>query len=434
MRSSILPHLIAGNIEMQNSSELSLGIMEAADSRATSLPVRRHSLAYITVVWPFRSGSEVFFTPELKELRSANIELRVLPRDVPKPHRMTGITEDLSRCVYGVPPFSLRVLWASLLESIRNPPALLRALVILFSSIDLNLILNLAIIPKALWLAHFARRSGITHLHAQWGGTTATMAMIASHLTGIPWSVTYHRNDLDRGNLLKIKLQRASFVRFISEAGLEMAEAKTGISQNKRFHVLHLGIEVPPAPIKTDLRRSVPVLCCAASLIPLKGHGVLFDALASVKSRGQNFRLRIAGDGELRDALERRSRELDLSDKVEFVGHMDRDQLLATYARNEIDIFVLASYIEGIPVSAMEACSYGIPCIVSDVGGVKELLRDGAGILIPPGDHVALADAIESLLINGDLRERLGNEGRRRIEQFFDARTTTAAFLQLVYQ
>jgi len=258
------------------------------------------------------------------------------------------------------------------------------------------------------------------------------MAMVASCLTGIPWSVTYHRNDLERGNLLEFKLRHASFVRFISEAGLAIAREKTGVLHNQHLHVLHLGIEVPPTLDSNHPNRPIPVLCCAGSLIPRKGHRVLLDALADLKSRNHDFRLRIVGDGVLRSALESKCRELGLSDRVDFLGSVTRAELISTYAKNEIDVFVLASFDEGIPVSAMEACSYGIPCIVTDVGGVKELLRDGAGILVPPGDPVALANAIESLLLSSELREKLGTEARTRIERSFDARKTTAAFLELV--
>jgi glycosyltransferase involved in cell wall biosynthesis len=130
--------------------------------------------------------------------------------------------------------------------------------------------------------------------------------------------------------------------------------------------------------------------------------------------------------------LESRCVDLGLSNRVRFTGHLTRAQLLTSYSNSDIDVFVLASYIEGIPVSAMEASAWGIPCVVTDVGGVKELLGNGAGILVLPGDAAALAGALDTLLTNPDLRHRLGVAARNRVEQSFDARRTASEFLRLV--
>src|SRR5579862_1601127 len=103
----------------------------------------RQTLLYITATWPFRSGSEVFFVPELKELRAAGIEIKVVPRDVPRQRAMVEVPEALSPCISGEPLFSFRVLWASLLETTRNPLRFGRSLRMLFSSIDLHVVRNL---------------------------------------------------------------------------------------------------------------------------------------------------------------------------------------------------------------------------------------------------------------------------------------------------
>ena len=93
---------------------------------------------------------------------------------------------------------------------------------------------------------------------------------------------------------------------------------------------------------------------------------------------------------------------------------------------------MLPSFREGIPVSLMEASAYRIPSIASDVGGVGELLGDGAGILVPPGEVEALAQAIEKLARDPVLRRQLGNAARVKVERAFDVRQTTAALLRLI--
>jgi hypothetical protein len=90
------------NIQMQNGSRT---IAQRAHSHVANRRVLRQSLVYITVVWPFRSGSEVFFVPELKELCNANIDLAILPRDLPSPPQMSEVTENLSQHIHGAHPF-----------------------------------------------------------------------------------------------------------------------------------------------------------------------------------------------------------------------------------------------------------------------------------------------------------------------------------------
>jgi glycosyltransferase involved in cell wall biosynthesis len=395
----------------------------------------RQCIVYLTAVWPFHAGREVFFVPELTELAHSDVRLRIVPRDVLGARPEAEIPCLLAASVYSVALFAPTVLFAAALETICRPLRLLRCILLLLSSIDACLVRNLAVLPKAIWLARFARMSEATHIHAQWGGTTATMAMIASRLSGIPWSVTYHRNDIERANLLKLKLQDASFVRFISEEGMALAKRKAGSPLRSNAHVIHLGIEIPALEMEREpIDRSTPVLCCSASLIQLKGHAVLFDALAQLKSDGFEFRLLVAGDGPLRGVLEHKCRELGLDQAVDFLGHVPHAQLLSAYSSGAIDILTLPSFIEGIPVSVMEASAYRIPSVASDVGGLAELLGDGAGVLTPAGDVNALARAIKTLLRDPSLRRRLGSAARQRVEESFDARQTTTSFLDQIAQ
>jgi colanic acid/amylovoran biosynthesis glycosyltransferase len=81
------------------------------------------------------------------------------------------------------------------------------------------LIKNLAVVPKAVFIADLLRQAKVRHIHAHWGSTTATMAWIASELTVIPWSMTLHRWDIAENNMLKLKVERSAFVQCISEDG-----------------------------------------------------------------------------------------------------------------------------------------------------------------------------------------------------------------------
>lgn len=138
---------------------------------------------------------------------------------------------------------------------------------------------------------------------------------------------------------------------------------------------------------------------------------LLLDAWARA---GSHARLRLVGDGPLRGELEERSRALGLRG-VEFLG--TRDDVVALL--READLFVLPSDLEGMPNALLEAMSCGLACVASAVGAVPELLGDGAGLCVPPGDARALAAVLGRLLAQPGERARLGREGRRRAQARF---------------
>jgi glycosyltransferase involved in cell wall biosynthesis len=141
----------------------------------------------------------------------------------------------------------------------------------------------------------------------------------------------------------------------------------------------------------------------------------LVRALGSL--RGRSFAALIVGEGPDRPAVVAELRRLGLGRATELAGaRHDVPELLAA-----ADIFVLSTRSEGLPLSILEAMSAGLPVVASRVGGIPELVVDGeTGLLVPPGDPASLAAAIERLLEDPGLRDRLGAAGRARLEEFFD--------------
>jgi colanic acid/amylovoran biosynthesis glycosyltransferase len=332
---------------------------------------------------------------------------------------------------WALPLLNLRILAGGLAEALRRPAAVAHALGLLRGSQSRGVrARNLAVLPKALWLARRARNTGAAHIHAHWASTPSTMAMIAARTADIPWSLTAHRWDIPENNLLRAKVESACFVRSISSHG---AAELSRIADLDGFApaVLHMGVDLPPVsplePPQDALRILTP-----ARLVEKKGHVHLLEALRALRSRGVALRVDIAGDGPLAPALREKSTELGIEDDVEFLGTVPHDALLERMGAGTWDVVVLPSVItaagelEGIPVALIEALARGLPVVGTDTGGTGELLGEGAGILVPPGDADALAQALERLVSEPGLRAELGRAGRARVEERFDVERVAA--------
>lgn len=171
----------------------------------------------------------------------------------------------------------------------------------------------------------------------------------------------------------------------------------------------------------TVVERGVPReesrLLTIASLDHWKGLDVLLQAMAQLKGEFPALRLECAGEGPERQRLEAMAASLGLGDCVTFAGFLDRQALAGRLAR--CTIFVMPSRSEPFGIAVVEALAAGAPIVASDVGGIPEILRHGRdGLLVPPGDAVALLSALRTLLSDPARRVRLSAAGPVRARDF----------------
>ncbi len=210
---------------------------------------------------------------------------------------------------------------------------------------------------------------------------------------------------------------------------VEIAQARTDPA---KVITVHNGIEVDryrqiDASVRDRIRRELKtpnealVIASVGRLHPVKGFANLLTAVQSVRARFPDVFLWLVGDGELRIRLEAQARQLGLDDVVVFTGtRLDVPEILTA-----VDIFTLASHVEGMPNAILEAMAAGLPVVATQVGGVPEIVVDGqTGLLVPPADNTALAQALLKLLEDVSLRQRFGLTGRQRVREQFDITVT----------
>ncbi|MDO8989434.1 MAG: glycosyltransferase [Sideroxyarcus sp.] len=276
----------------------------------------------------------------------------------------------------------------------------------------------------AVKLASLLRSKNCSHLHVHFAHVPTQIAMYASAMSGVPFTIMAHANDIfERGLLLRQKAERAVKLVTISEFNRAYLE-KIGVPKDK-LAVVRCGVSFPILqPEQPFERKNCYRLGTLGRLVEKKGIDVLIRALSVLKDRPYRIELSIAGDGPLREELESLSRELGVADRVKFEGSMTHGAV-AEWMRG-LDAVVLACKkdangdMDGIPVVLMEAMSQSVPVISTKISGIPELIiHDRTGLLAKPGDHQDLARQIDRLLDSPELRGRLVSEAAVHVESEF---------------
>jgi colanic acid/amylovoran biosynthesis glycosyltransferase len=280
---------------------------------------------------------------------------------------------------------------------------------------------------EAIYLALDAKREGIRHIHAHFTINAATIALIIARMLDISFSFTAHNTFFTDRPILKEKLKAAKFIIAISKYSRDFLLGLLPEEELKdRFHIVHCGVSpddfLPPTHKATNQR---PLIFSLAQLVERKGLPVLIESCKILAERGCDFQCLIAGDGPQQSLLERLITEYQIQDKVQLIGIVFQEQLVDYL--NKADMFVLPCLTarngdrDGIPVVLMEAMAMEIPTISTCVSGIPELIEDGqSGLLVREKDAVDLADAMQRLLEDDELRGRLGKNGRQKVIQEFN--------------
>jgi glycosyltransferase involved in cell wall biosynthesis len=293
-------------------------------------------------------------------------------------------------------------------------------------------------------LARWMRRENVAvvHAHMFW---SALWGRLAGTLAGVPVLVSTEHGQEKWKNRLQIELDHLLSRRtcrhiVVSRYGMQLRRERERIAPEKLLYLPN-GVSVPEKPgnpaVRTRVRTQLGfatdqvVVGTVGRLVAAKAYEHLLEAFARIRARIPDACLLVVGDGPQRQELEVRADALGLGQAVKFLGLRDDvRELLAA-----LDVFVLSSIREGLPVALLEAMAAGLAIVVTDVGGMPEVVEDEiSGLVVPAGDPGALATAVQRLLSDRDAAAGLGAAAHARARQDYSidavARRIEAIYIQ----
>jgi glycosyltransferase involved in cell wall biosynthesis len=400
------------------------------------------NVAYIVKAWP--RLSETFILNEIISLERRNVPIRIFSvkeRDPGPAHsKVSQVRAQVTYLAFW--PNWKRTIPANIRMLFRHPGRYLR---VLFQAIKVNVIRHHRFGPpwhffEAAYLSDILFRDPVDHLHAHFASTPALVALYAHRLSGLPYTFTAHAKDIyvTDPEVFRTKLEEARAVVTCTQYNRRFLSKQYGPLCDGKVHGIYHGLDITQFnfQLPTEVGSGEPVILSVARLVEKKGLSDLIAAADILRRRGRVFHVEIIGSGPQREALKAQVKQLKLTDRVRLPGAQPHDVVCLAYRR--ASVFVLPCVIasngdrDGIPNVLLEAMASGVPVISTPVSGIPELIESGLdGVLVPPNDPLALAEAIDKLLASQELRESLARAARTKIESSFSLDASAECLLTL---
>lgn len=377
--------------------------------------------------------AQTFIAGEIEAVERAGVAVRVFAMNAPDAGELArpGAAAKAARATFLKPALG-RAVAVLLQATLRHPFAMVgvwRQTVASGGGDPRRVLRRLAHLAQAALVAREAWREGIDRLHAHFGLAPATIAWLATAIaraegrSAARFGFTIHgfHDFVDPAeSALDRKARDAAQVLCISDFTRSQLCLTTDPAWWPRFHVARCGVDTAafayrdPPPPGPRLR-----IMALGRLSPEKGFAVLVEAMALLRDRGVDADLRIVGDGPTRGELGRQISALGLGDSITLTGELPPAEVSRELAAS--DMFCMASFSEGLPISIMEAMAVGVPVVSTWIAGIPELARQGeTALTVPPADAEALAAAIGRLAGDERLRTDLARAGRALVERQHD--------------
>lgn len=400
---------------------------------------RRMRIAYIMSRFP--TLTETFILNEMLAMESMGVDVELYPLLRERQTVLHPDTERWMRRAHYHSFISWPIVRANL-HFLRHRP---RTYLCLWSEVlgktwgSANFFIGaLGIFPKSVRFAYEMQRCGVEHVHAHFATHPTVAALIIHRLTGIPFSFTGHGSDVHvERRMLDTKVEAATFAVAVSEFNRGLMLDECGPEAAPKIHILHCGVDTDTFSPGPRPRNGRPLrIVCVAALDEPKGHTYLIEACRMLHERGMAFRCHLIGEGPFRREIEACIAHAELRGRVHLHGGLPAPSVASMLRR--ADVAVLASQpvnnrFEGIPVALMEAMSCALPVVATSVGGIPELVEhERTGLVVPPGDAAAIADALQRMADDRTLREEFGRCGRERVLSEFDLHANARKLFQMI--
>ena len=398
------------------------------------------NVAYITSRFP--KLTETFVLYEVVALNRQGVTTRIYPLLATRQQVVHPEVQAIADRTHHHPFLSVPILLANARFLWRSPRTYGAALAEVLRGTwgSANFFIGaIGIFPKSVRIAYEVEAAGVDHVHAHFANHPTVAALIVHRLTGIPFSFTAHGHDIHvERRMLREKIAAASFAVMISDYNKRLVLDECPGTDAHKLHVLHCGADTEHfAPANRPRQENLFSMVCVGSFIEVKGHRYLLEAGRLLKERGVSFRCHLIGDGPGYGALLAQRAAAGLEREIILHGALPRPSVAQVMADSDVvvqpSVPTRRGSREGIPVSLMEGMACGLPAVASRISGIPELIDDGVnGILLPPRDSEALADALEQLARDSELRQRMGRSARHKILEQFDLARNAARLVALM--
>ncbi|MCH9032689.1 MAG: glycosyltransferase family 4 protein, partial [candidate division Zixibacteria bacterium] len=268
----------------------------------------------------------------------------------------------------------------------------------------------------------------------------STVAYFTSRISGVPFSFTAHAKDIfvyePSETLLQEKCERSSFVITVTHYNKSYFHQILPEINHDKIRVLHNGVNLERFSYNDQRNRKDNLILAIGRLVPKKGFHTLLEACSELRRRGRDFECVIIGDGQEREKLQTQLSELDLNGFVSLVGSKTSDEVKALM--DEATVVCLPCCVatdnnqDALPTVLLEALACGVPSVSTNVSGIPEIIESGKeGFLVDPETPQDIADRLEQILSDKELRERFGRNGRAKAESFFNLEKNVGELLRL---
>jgi len=299
--------------------------------------------------------------------------------------------------------------------------------------------LHLRLKVKELWkLVPFLHKRDFDLIHAHFGQVGAEFVFLKDILH-LPFITSFYGYDVTQiprefPSIYQDLFKQSDLILVLSEAMKEELLKLHCPLEKLRVH--HVSVDLNKFKPVEKREKGYNTILLVGRLVEKKGVPLAIEAFARIKDRYPETKLRIIGEGYLKDTIEGLIRQLNLQDRITLLGFHTHNQIIEEMAN--ADIFILPSYTsergdkEGTPMVLMEAQAMGLPVVSTFHAGIPEVVIDGeAGFLIKEKDVDALADRLEYLLAHPELRIEMGKKGRAHIEKNYDVKQEAKELVKL---